>query len=153
MKRFQTVLGYTIAIFMLPLVFAMFIGEDFWKKKLVETTGLVVSPWYTGGPIERILPMKDYQIEIHHPVVNGVFGPRREGFIQIGWRSCDSLPRFINDPVDLDNDQRTDLWVRGDTTGEKAVIKAVNPNVLGLRGVYKLKDSWAVRVSIRNKRR
>lgn len=152
MKRLQSILGYIIALLMVPLVMAIFGGEEVWKTKLVQATGLTVTPWFTGGPIERVVPKEGYQIQVHRRVVDGLFRPRRRGFVQVDWRSYEKLPMVVNDPIDLDNDQKIDLWVHGDTRKETVRITVLNPDVLGVREVLKLKDAWAVRINIRNKR-
>ena len=162
MNKIKIFLGYTIAGLSFVIVMAGFIGMDFWGKSLVDITGVKISPWYTGGEVVRTIDHQGYQTVISRPVFDGLFWPRSEGFVQIGLKPLSKLPAAIDEDIDFDNDKTTDFNIKMDLTPLsqmksnpeisccKADIKAYNARVTGLEGVYKLKNSIVIRVSLKN---
>ena len=154
MKSIISKLAYIWALLALPIVLAAFIGNSFWAEKLITLTGLRISPWNTGGEIVQTINHGTYQTMIHRPVFDGLISERKKGFVQVDWRADEgTLLEIISEEVDYDRDGITDFQIQLDTGNNQAEIKPLSPYVIGLWGVYSLENEWAVRVSLKNKRR
>lgn len=141
-------LGYTMAILALPLALATFLGMNFFSHKLVDITGIRVSPKYTGGEIQRTIDHIGYQTIIHQGVFPALFGESQDGFIQIDWTPAHALPPVITEDIDYDNDQAADFQITYDKINNTATITPYNPKVLSLAGSYILKDRRTIRVNL-----
>lgn len=153
MRKLRAVMGYALAGLALVIVLATLMGMNTWEKALVAGTGLRVSPWYTGDEVVRTDSHGRYETRIHRPVFQALIGERDEGFVQVDWAPADSLPAGLDDAIDYDGDGVVDFLVRLDTNAGQAEVTPVEPDVLGLRGTYRLDDGWAVRVDVRNSNR
>ena len=56
MKRIRKFLVYVWALMAVPILLATFIGNNVWARKLVNFTGLKVSPLYTGMRVCHFAP-------------------------------------------------------------------------------------------------
>jgi hypothetical protein len=83
-------------------------------------------------------------------VFDALIGERKEGFIQVGWTPPDSLPAYIDEEVDADGDGEADFRVEVNTANKASTLTPYAPWVLELEGTYRLEDSLAVRVFLRN---
>ena len=150
MSKLKAFFGYALAALALPLVLATFVGEGFWSKTLVSATGLTVSPWYTGDVVARTVEHSGYEIRIHKPVFLALIGQQPDGFVQVDWTPAANLPPHVADDVDYNGDGHADFRVELYTQTGQAVLTPLSPLVTGLRGTYRLKDTWAVRVNLLN---
>jgi hypothetical protein len=150
MSKITSFIGYTLAIMATPLVLATFIGMPFWAGKLVSTTGLKVSPWYSGGNVVRIVDHGAYQTLIHQTVFDGLICERSKGFVQVDWTPLTALPETIEEDIDYNDDGQADFHIQLDAKTGQARLSAFNPRILGLGGTFKLKKAWAIRVSLSN---
>ncbi len=125
MKRLTAFFGIAWAVMAVPLVLAGFMGMDRFAGRLVHATGLRVSPWYTGGDSLRCEDRGSWRAVIHEPVLRGLLGERREGFIQIDCKPAAgaALPVSIDDLVDLDGDGTPDVRLQCDTRGDQAALE------------------------------
>ena len=62
----------------------------------------------------------------------------------------DSLPAQIDEEIDADGNGEADFRVEVDTAGKESKLTPYAPWVLQLEGTYRLEDSLAVRVFLRN---
>lgn len=147
----RSILGYTLAVLAIPIVLATFLGNNYFSHKLVDATGIKLSPWDTGGKVVRIIDHGQYHTLLHRPVFDGLIGEKPEGFIQIDWEPKNSLPALITEDIDYDQDGDTDFRIIYEPAANKTILQAYNSRVLSLEGSYKLKDKCAVRVDLRNK--
>lgn len=110
MKRVLRILGYAWAAAALPVVLMAFMGMNFWAGALARSTGVVISPWYTGGEVARTIDRGEYRTRIHRPVFDALIGQRDEGFVQVdfvapagvdtvGAGAVDSLEAGVPDPA------------------------------------------------------
>jgi hypothetical protein len=150
MTQFKKLLGYTVAWLSVPIVLATFIGMNFWAEKLVSATGVKVSPWFTGGEETKIVSHHEYQVVIHRPIFDGLFWEKQEGFVQVDWRPIAGLPGQVVEDVDVTGDGQPDFKIEIDMINLQAKLLSQAPMVMALEGVYRLKDSVAVRVRIQN---
>ncbi len=150
MTKIKKFLGYTMAWLSVPIVLATFIGMNFWAQQLASATGVKVSPWFTGGEEARIISHNKYQVVIHRPIFDGLFWEKKEGFVQINWRPITDLPEKVIEEVDVTGDGQSDFKIELDSVRLRAKMLSQVPMVVGVQGVYRLKDSVAVRVRIRN---
>lgn len=149
MKRLKTILGYTAAVLAMFVVLATFMGNNYFSQKLVSSTGIQVSPRYTGGEIVQVVEHDTYWALIHRPVFDGLLGERQEGFIQINWESRTGMPPVIQETVDYNGDNKADFLVSLNTATGETSITGYNPAVLSVLKTYKLEKGWAVRVKLR----
>ena len=146
MNRVTKTAGYTLALLMVPLVLATFLGMRFWCEKLVAVTGLSVTPWYTGGELARKINHGSYETRIHRPVFEGLFWERKQGFVQVDWIGARPLPARLEEEIDYDGDGNPDFRVGLNTSDNAVTLTALNPRVLSVEGTYNLKSGRAVRV-------
>lgn len=149
MKNIKAFLGYTYAVLCIPILLAAFIGIGFWSSKLVEVTKVTINPRYTGGNVINTISHGDYNTLIHRTVFDGLFSDRKDGFVQINWSPLDSLPANITEEIDYDGDGKSDLKIALNTENCTAEIEPYNDQIVDLEGCYQLKDSIAVRVTLK----
>ena len=153
MSRFKTVGGYILAALAVPVVLAVFIGQNYWMKELVAITGVKVSPWETGGDVIITIDHGEYQTSIHEQVFQGLLGEKKEGLVQVDWQPAKNLPDHIHEYVDYDADGKNDFYIELDTKSNQAYVLPLQTGVIGLKKSYILKDGQAVRVRVKNPRR
>ena len=150
MSRIKAFLGYSCAIFAVPLVLATFMGYELLAGELVAVTGLHVHPIYSGGEVAQTIQYEHYQTLIHRPVFDGLLGQRERGFIQIRWQMTDAnLPRSLDEQVDFDADGSNDFRIHVDTDTQEARIEALDRRVLSVGQVFHVPDGRIVRVRLR----
>lgn len=151
MSCLRSMIGYLWALLALPIILATFIGGDFWAEKLVASTGLKVSPWFTGGEVRMTVNHEQYRTLIHQAVFDGLIRQRKQGFIQINWQPVTgTLPGEIDEIIDYDRDGVADFQIQLHTQKDQAELIAKKPYVLGIQPVYKLENERAVRVLLKN---
>jgi hypothetical protein len=151
MSRLKSALALALAALATPVVLATFMGIGSWSKALAEATGVVISPWYTGGEVARTVPHDGYRALVRRPVFDGLIGPRAEGFVQVEWSPGEgmALPAALREEVDAEGDGRIDFVVVLNTAANRATVQALSGTVLGLERVYDLGAERAVRVRLR----
>jgi len=153
MSTIKAILGYTLAVLGVPIVLATFIGMDAFAELFVSTTGLVVSPWFSGGEVAATVEHDGYETRIHQTVFQALIGERREGFVQVDWAPIDELPDTIDEEIDYDDDGSADFRVEFDTQEQQAQITPYSEQVIFLEGVYQVKEeALAIRVRLKNSR-
>ncbi|MBP2645116.1 MAG: hypothetical protein H6Q75_556 [Firmicutes bacterium] len=145
----RRMLSYTVALFMIVVALATLMGGNFFAAKLANTTGIKVSPWYTGGEVVKVIDHGGYRTLIHRPVFDALFGQTQEGFVQIDWQPLAALPETMEEDIDCFNSGNAACHIRLDTKTPTAQVTVYNPQVIGLEKSYKLKDGLAVRVLLR----
>lgn len=149
MKKLKSILGYLWAVGALLMTLATFFGYDYFSRTFADTTGIKVSPWYTGGEVVSVIDHGTYRASIHRPVFDYLVGQTKEGFVQINWAPAAGLPGVVREGIDYDRDGREDFIVTLNTaTGEVALLKN-QPAVIGPGKTYRLRDGWAVRVHLK----
>lgn len=138
-----------MAVLSIVIVIATFMGMNSWCQLLVDKTGLTVSPWLTGDVVVNTIEHGIYKTQIHKPVFQGLFGERREGFVQIDWVKVKELPAQIAEDIDYDNDGKTDFSIEY-AGKDQVILKPHNPKVLFVDSTYKMEDSYIVRVRLDN---
>jgi hypothetical protein len=150
MYKLKAFFGYALAVLGLPIVLATFIGEGFWTISLVSATGLRVSPWYTGDEVAHTVTHDGYETRIHKPVFMALIGEQSEGFVQVDWAPAGKVPAQVAEDIDYNGDGRPEFRLELDTNTQQAKLTPYTPQVIGLRGTYRLTDAWAVRVDLKN---
>jgi hypothetical protein len=152
MKRTQAILGYCWAILMLPILLAVFVGMPFWAKLLAHTTGVKISPRFSGGEIVRTQRHDGYETRVHRPVFDGLVCERARGFVQVDWMRREpqgELPPQIDETIDFDGNGLADFRVQLNTRSHTVTIVPLSTNVLGLDRDYHLAQGEIVRVQLR----
>jgi hypothetical protein len=151
MLKMKSALALAWAALATPIVLGTFIGIPWWSRALAEGTGVVVSPWYTGGELARTVAHDGYRTLVRRPVFDGLIAPRAEGFVQVEWAPDPgrALPLVLREEVDADGDGRIDFVVDLDTAANRAMVQGISTSVLGLERVYDLRAEKAVRVRLR----
>lgn len=150
MSKLKTFFGYTLATLGLPIVLATFVGQGFWMTNLVSATGLRISPWFTGDAVAQSVEHAGYETRIHKPVFMALIGERAAGFVQVDWAPPGRVPAQLTEEIDYNADGTPDFRVELDTQTRQATLTPYSAQVIGLRGTYRLKDAWAVRVDVKN---
>jgi hypothetical protein len=155
MAKLRSVLGYIVAALSILIMVAavasfILLPDPSLSGPLIAATGLTTSPWYSGGEVARTVDNGAYQTQIHRPVFDALIGERKEGFIQVGWAPLDALPARIDKEIDADGDGQADFRVEVDTANKESTMTPYAPWVLDLEGTYRLNDTLAVRVRLRN---
>jgi hypothetical protein len=151
MNRLKSILGHTWAILALPIMLATFMGLDYWAKSLAKITDVKISPWFSGGEIIRTFPRENYMTKLHRPVFDGLFGERKEGFVQVNWMPLgENLPPVINEEIDIDGDGTNDFRIQFNTLTNRAYLTDHSDRIIGIEAVYNLGKERAVRVQLRN---
>lgn len=150
MNKIKAFFGYFWAALGVPVVLVMLLGSSAWMN-LIATSGLEVSPWFTGGDVAHLVSSEAWVTEIHEPVFQALIGERRKGFVQVNWRPLGRALGTVNEDVDYDADGQPDFHIRWDVQAAEPELTALQDAVLGLDSVYRFKDgSAAVRVTLRN---
>jgi hypothetical protein len=151
MKKLKAFFGYTAAVLAFPFIVVMILGAVGGLGELfVEVTGLKTAANYTGGEVARTTDHGTYQTQVHRMVFDALIGERKEGFVQVGWAPLDALPAHIDEEIDANGDGQADLRIKVDTANKSSTLTPYAAWVLDLEGTYRLKDTLAVRVRLRN---
>jgi hypothetical protein len=151
MKKLKGFLGYLWAVSAFFVVLATFFGNDYLSRKLAAETGVTVSARYSGGEIVRVIDHGSYKTYLHRPVFDGLIVERDDGFIQMNWEPFVGLPSVIEETIDFDGNGKGDFFITLDTKTGTASLISYNTTVVSVDRVYKLKNGWAARVSLRKK--
>jgi hypothetical protein len=152
MATIKSVFGYSWAALCMVIVLATFFGMGVWPRVLANTTGVRVSPWYSGGDVAFQVDHGAYSTLLRKPVFDGLFAPRREGFVQIDWipKGNGSLPASIEEALDVDGDGTLDLNIRIDSTSGSTRLTPLREWVLDAEKPIVAGKERIVRIRIRN---
>jgi len=153
MKTILSIIGYSWAVICLLLIPATFIGNGSFANMLAKQSFMKVNARYSGGDLDHYLTKKNYKLEINKPVFTALVGESAEGFVQVKWVVDKELPPAICDTIDFDKNGTPDFIVNIDTKSSKTEFKALDKNVLELNISSKVKNSWLVRVNLKNPRK
>ena len=148
--RLRTFFGYTAATLTIIIALATFLGLKFFSHKLIDVTGLKISPWFTGGEIIRTIDHGSYRTAQHRAVFDALIGQRSEGFVQLDFSPLNSLPKTINEDIDFDLDGNMDFHVEYSVPTNTAVFTSFTPRAVSVAGCYVLKERRAVRIKLQN---
>ncbi len=149
MLKIRSILGYMWAGAAIIVVFATFLGSSIFGRALVVSSGVKISPLYSGGEVVRSVDHGSYKALIHRPVFDALIGERSEGFIQLNWEPLAGLPPVIEESVDYNGDGKEDFSVRIDTKTGKTTLTRINPQVASIEESVKLDDGWVARVQLK----
>ena len=151
MEKLRSVLGYTMAVFSCLISAAILPAIATLSEPLITTTGLTISPNYSGGEVVQTIDHGAYETHVHRMVFDDVLiGERKEGFVQVDWVPLDALPAQIDEEIDADGDGQVDFRIEVDTMTKEATLTPYASWVEGLEGAYKPKGFFLVRVHLRN---
>ncbi len=149
MAKIRSIIGYMWAIAAIIMVFATFLGSNFFSRALVAASGVKISPRYSGGEVVRSVDHGAYRTLVHRPVFDALIGEKSEGFIQLNWEPLAGLPGVIEESVDYSGDGKADFSVRLDTKTGETSLTPIDPLVLSIEMVVKLDNGWMVRVRLK----
>ncbi len=150
-SKLQSFFGYLIASLMVPVVFISLMGMQPLAEGLVKLTGVVISPWYTGGEVARTISHGAYDLRIHRPVFDWLIGEQREGFVQVVWAKTENLPVDIVEDVDYDNDGQADFQVTLHPKTKTAEWRPYSERAFGMDGPFAIGDGIGVRIKLKNR--
>ena len=148
--RLRTFFGYTAAALTIIIALTTFLGMKFFSHKLIDVTGLKISPWFSGGEIVRTIDHGTYQTAQHRAVFDALIGQRSEGFVQLDFSPLHSLPGTISEDIDFDLDGAVDFHVEYSVPTNTAVFTPLTPRAVSVAGCYVLKERRAVRIKLQN---
>lgn len=151
MSKLRSFLATTWAVMATPVVLATFIGNQGFSGWLARSTGVVVSPWYSGGEVAREIGHEGYRTLVHRPVFDALVGQRSTGFVQVEWvpAAGASLPERVTEAIDYDGDGAADFTVAFASRGTEVTLTPHGSRVRGLERVYRLEREKVVRVALR----
>jgi hypothetical protein len=147
-NKIRSFFGYLAAGLMIPLALVSIMGMGPIAELLVKTSGVEISPWFTGGEVSRTVSHENYQTRIHRPIFDGLFSERREGFVQVVWAPAQNLPETIVEDVDYDNDGSPDFQITLRPREKTADWKIYNHNVGAMQGPYIIGDGVGIRMPL-----
>jgi hypothetical protein len=150
MNVLKKISGYAWAIACFLIVPAVFIGNHYFSTRLASATGIIVSPWYSGGEVIKTIERTTYRTIIHRPVFDGLIGKRENGFIQVEWMPVTELPPVIEDKIDFTDDGRGNFTFKLDTATGEGSLTAHSPSVISLDRIVRVKNGWVARINLRN---
>lgn len=152
MPTFRSILGYTWAVLCALLIPIMFFGFGFWPQALVESSGINVSPWFSGGEVRQTIAHQGYRTLVRRPVFDGILGERGEGFIQIDFTPEENkaFPPIITEEIDVDGDGTADFRIRTETSSGKTDLTSMKPWVKGMEQSLRADKDVIVRIGLIN---
>jgi hypothetical protein len=152
MPTIKSILGYTWASLCTLLIPVMFFGFGFWPEALVKSTGISVSPWYSGGEVQQTVPHQGYRTLIRKPVFDGILGERKDGFVQIDFtpEENQTLPAIITEEIDVDRDGTADFRIRTDTTAGKTEFTSMKEWARQMELTVKADKEVILRIGLKN---
>jgi hypothetical protein len=151
MKIVKAICGYFLAMLGVPLILLGLMGPGTGlDERFISATGLTLSPWIDGGEVVLTIDHGMYQTHVHRMVFDALIGERKEGFVQVDWLPPYTLPALIDEEIDIDRDGQADFRVEVVTAAKEATLTPYFPWILELEGTYRLDDSLAVRVTLKN---
>jgi len=151
MEKLRAFFGYAMAVLTFPFIIVMIMGgSSGLGDVLIKVTGLKTSANYTGGEVVRTVDHGAYQTQIHRMVFDALFWERKEGFIQVAWGPFEALPARIDEEIDADGDGQADFRVEMDVANKTSTLTPYASWVLDLEGTYRLNETMAVRVNLKN---
>ena len=150
-KIVKAVCGYLLAMLGVPLVlFALMAPGGDLGERFISATGLILSPRIDGGEVVQTIRHGRYQTHVHRMVFDALIGERKQGFVQVDWLPPYALPARIDEQIDVDGDGQADFRVEVVSATKEATLTPYAAWVLELEGTYRLEDSLAVRVILKN---
>ncbi len=146
--KIRSFLAYFLAALMVPVVFVTLRGMQPLAQELVKITGVVISPWYTGGEVARVVTHGAYETRIHRPVFDALVGERQEGFVQVVWSPTTALPETVVETIDYDNNRQVDFLVTLHPKTKAAEWQAYSDKAYGMEGPYEIGDGMGVRIKL-----
>jgi hypothetical protein len=151
MNKLKAILGTIVAALMLPVVIVTFMSLGPLSELLVKSTGLQISPWFSGGEVAQTVEHEKYNTQVHRPVFDALIGKRKEGFVQVVWLPKLILPDTIEETIDYDSDGQPDFQVTLHTDSKTAEWQPLTNQAVGLDGPYRIGQGMGVRVRLKNK--
>lgn len=139
--KLRATLGYTAAaLTVLAALLTPFLLMGTFAKGFAAL-GFHVDEIYSGGPMERVIPMGAYSIDVHRAVYPHMLQSAKP-FVQLDWKPVSALPQRVSDAVDIDGDGQPDIRVSFDVPRApkgplRADVDALNPRYESMRNVGK----------------
>jgi hypothetical protein len=70
--------------------------------------------------------------------------------VQVDWTPREGAPGVIDEEIDYDNDDQSNFRIRWNTKSGEIELIPYSGDVLYLEGKYTLRESWSVRVRVKN---
>jgi hypothetical protein len=149
LSKLKSFSGYIIAALMVPAVMVTMMGMYPLAKVLVDMTGVVISPIYTGGEVARKVAHGPYDTLIHRPVFDALIGETRTGFVQVVWTPSTALPETIIEDIDYNNDGKADFQVNLHPKTKTAEWKPYTGLAYGMEGPYAIGSGLGIRINLK----
>ena len=146
--KITQILGYTWAVFAIPLAFIILGSSGAINKALFNE--VKVSDRITGGDAVSEIKRDSYSIHIHEMIFDGFFFERNSGFVQIDFISDTELPLYIKEDIDFNFDDNPDFNISVNTFNNEYILTPLSPKVKKLSDeeVYVFKKRRTIRIEI-----
>jgi hypothetical protein len=155
MQKLKAGAGYAWAGLCLLIILATFIGLSSWEQILAKSTGIHVSPVFSGGEVQKTIDHGSYRTLLRRPVFDGLIGERTNGFVQIDWVPDEKqpLPALIEESLDIDSDGAIEMEVRIEPASGRVQLGPKAPWVLNPEPLISAGPERILRVALRNPHR
>ena len=151
-RNLRVTIAYVWA-FATPLaVFALFLGWHQWSYLFSQLPFMRVHPRYTGGEIMESFTREGVTYHFHQPVVDGLIGDRKRGFIQVDVVFQQDR-KSVDEIFDWDWDGVDDFRLQMDDDGEPSqgvVCQTYTPKLGGVKAAAATEKGWIVRIEYWN---
>lgn len=147
MKKIKIIAGVTWAFLCLVLIIILFPGLNTLSSSFAKLSFMKINPNYTGGEIVQKAVMENCTLDIRKPVFDGLFGEKKNGFVQIDWRG--NIKEEILDTIDYDFDKKQDFIIHVNVENSKTDLQPLNDKVMSLNVSTPTSYGWAVRVNLK----
>lgn len=89
----------------------------------IASTGLRISPVFSGGELARTINRKGYSVFVHRPVFDALLREKKEGFVQVDWGPAEALPARLSETLDLDGDGKAESILELETAGPAVLLR------------------------------
>ncbi len=152
LQKIKAGFGYLWASLCLVVILVTFIGLNSWERTLAKSTGIHISPRFSGGEIRQTIDHGVYQTLVHRMVFDGLIGERAEGFVQIDWvpSKHGALPGTLEEKLDINGDGSIEFDVRVETASGSVQLIRMAPWVLDAEPLITVDSERILRVLLRN---
>ena len=151
-QRAVSGLSYLVGGLLAVAILLMFVGLDTWSLQLSRLPFMKIHPRYAGGAIAETIEEGSQRWAIHEPVFDGLFGPRKQGFVQVDLTCSGEIPDVVEKTIDYNRDGDPDFLLRIRNIDKLAPeVVSYSDQVETLNQWARTEHGWIVRIGIRNK--
>lgn len=146
MKKIKLIAGISWALACLILILVLFPGLNSFSESASKLPFMKINRNYSGGEVVKQLISDGCTLNVRKPVFDGLFGEKKNGFVQIDWHG--NIPEIIIDTIDFNFDGIPDFSVLINRKELKTDLASLNQCVRKIEISTPTSYGWAVRVEL-----